>query len=88
MGYRGSKSAIFLSDLDNIAVKEQRVNGSIRGFLRVACIRCTLMGLERGYQVKSPSKHINGLVRTYSTCVNHRGGLEQNNTSGTLSLSP
>jgi hypothetical protein len=50
MGYRGSKSA-------NKAVKEQRVYGS--GSIaknKQMLLRCTLMGFERNYQVKIPSK--------------------------------
>jgi len=54
MGNRGSKSVF-----ENIAVKEQRVNGSYR-FIPSACrglerLRCTLLGFERNYQVKIPS---------------------------------
>ena len=57
MGYRGSKSV-------NRIVKEQRVDGS--WFLatpaqqrKARSLRCTLMGLERDYQVKIPSKQLN-----------------------------
>jgi len=63
MGYRGSKSrSVLQTDL----VKEQRVEGSY-------CIaknnkmqlRCTLMGFERNYPVKFPSKQFN--ARNFST---------------------
>ena len=56
MGYRGSKSI-----LNNI-VKEQRVDGSwsiIKAKSRQMLLRCTLMGFERNYQVKIPSKQLN-----------------------------
>ena len=53
MGDRGSKSAI----LDNIAVKEQRVNGSKYG-INFPYLRCTLTGFERNYPVKFPSDQI------------------------------
>jgi hypothetical protein len=53
MGDRGSKSAI----LDNIAVKEQRVNGSKYG-RNFPYLRCTLTGFERNYPVKFPSDQI------------------------------
>jgi len=48
MGNRGSKSA-------NIAVKEQRVNGSWHN----KCLRCILMDFERNYQVKILSNQFN-----------------------------
>lgn len=54
MDYRGSKS-------DKIvrlrSVKEQRVDGSCTGPIPV--LRCTLMGSERNYRVRIPSKQIN-----------------------------
>jgi hypothetical protein len=57
-GYRGSKSVI----CKNIAVKEQRVYGSLCGNFTInqenrtlPYLRCTLMGFERNYQVKFPS---------------------------------
>uniref|UniRef100_UPI0021158EFD hypothetical protein n=1 Tax=Aspergillus sclerotioniger TaxID=319627 RepID=UPI0021158EFD len=53
VGYRGSKSAI----CENIAVKEQRVDGSWHGN-NLPCLKCTLMGFERNYQVKNPSNLI------------------------------
>jgi hypothetical protein len=58
MGYRGSKS-VFLSN----TVKEQRVDGSRCEI--IAHLRYTLMGFERNYQVKIPSKQLN--VRKLST---------------------
>jgi hypothetical protein len=56
MEYRGSKSDL------NKSVKEQRVDGS--WFLNKIAVpnrnlRFTLMGLERGYLVKIPSKQFN-----------------------------
>ena len=46
MGYRGSKSVI----LNNVAVKEQRVDGGWCSSL--LHLRCTLKGFERNYQVR------------------------------------
>jgi len=75
MDNRGSKS-IFVHDhfyLDTHkannnneqygVVKEQRVDGSWFVNPRLANLRCTLMGPERGYQVRIRSKQI----RAYST---------------------
>ncbi len=56
MGYRGSKSA-------NLAVKEQRVDGS--WCKKPLHLRCTLMGFERNYQIKIPSNQLN--KQCYST---------------------
>jgi hypothetical protein len=62
MEYRGSKSA----DLSkNIAVKEQRLDGS---FCIPMQIRCNLMGFERNYQLNNPSKQLIKLF--YSTSNN------------------
>lgn len=68
MGYRGSKSV-------NTTVKEQRVDGS--WFLaypaqqrKARSLRCTLMGLERDYQVKIPSKQLNNIFY-FSTLTNN-----------------
>jgi len=60
MGNRGSKSV--LVSQTNI-VKEQRVDGSYFGISPK--LRCTLMGFERNYQVKVPTKQLNN--RTFST---------------------
>ena len=60
MGYRGSKSEFIKQNPQpNIinSVKEQRVDGSYFGFYPK--LRCTLMGFERNYQVKIPSKQFN-----------------------------
>jgi len=58
MGYRGSKSVLPIR-----TVKEQRVDGS--WFLNInKNLRCTLMGFERNYQVKIPSKQ---LIKNFST---------------------
>lgn len=60
MDYRGSKSAIGTS-VANIAVKEQRVNGSQHIYLtksKIMCLNCTLMGFEINYQAKNLSNQI------------------------------
>ncbi len=64
MGYRGSKSE-FISHIDS--VKEQRVDGSycIKAKSKVMQLRYTLMGFERNYQVKIPSKQLN--IKNFST---------------------
>ena len=59
----GSKS-VFISK----SVKEQRVDGSWQFFNNKNCLRCTLMGIERYYQVKNLSKQINAL-RTYKSAT-------------------
>jgi hypothetical protein len=61
MGNRGSKSDYKLK-----SVKEQRVDGSwqVGG---ASCLRCTLMGFERNYQIKIPSNQIN--KASYSTLI-------------------
>jgi hypothetical protein len=53
MGYRGSKSGYL-----TYPVKEQRVDGSYC-IIKPMQLRCTLMGFERSYQIKIPSKQIN-----------------------------
>ncbi len=71
MEYRGSKSVSGLSkpinqELD--AVKEQRVDGSWPYRIKTGeGLRCTLMGFERNYPVKIPSKQI----KTYSTKIDN-----------------
>ena len=80
MGYRGSKSE--LGSKYN-SVKEQRVDGSWH-FLanqKKKCLRCTLMGFERNYQVKILSKQINK-SRTYCSIATHKPLLE------TFSMNP
>jgi len=68
IGYRGSKSVFNKKPIQNKmlnTVKEQRVDGS--WFLnKIAAsnfrnLRCTLMGFERSYLVKIPSKQLNRL---------------------------
>jgi hypothetical protein len=66
MGYRGSKSD------SKISVKEQRVDGSYinsyltpSGLIKNSMLRCTLMGFERSYRVKTLSSLIN--KRFYSS---------------------
>jgi hypothetical protein len=66
MGYRGSKS-----ELNFNSVKEQRVDGSWllnKLAVPIRSLRCTLMGFERNYQVKIPTKQLNN--RTCSTILN------------------
>ena len=60
MGYRGSKSIARLVALatKSVIVKEQRVDGSWHGLFS-PCLRCTLMGFERNYQVKILSNQMN-----------------------------
>ena len=51
----------------SVIVKEQRVDGSYIGNRKLLpMLRCTLMGLERDYQVKIPSKQMIQLKRYYS----------------------
>ena len=63
IGYRGSKSELKFS------VKEQRVDGSycIKAKSKIMQLRCTLMGFERNYQIKYPSKQLGAVARYYST---------------------
>jgi hypothetical protein len=66
MGYRGSKSELKFN-----SVKEQRVDGSWllnKLAVPIRSLRCTLMGFERNYQVKIPTKQLNN--RTCSTILN------------------
>jgi len=60
MDNRGSKSVIF----NNIAVKEQRVDGSWC-INRLMHLRCTLVNFERNSWAKIPSKQFN--IKNYST---------------------
>lgn len=58
MGYRGSKS----ESMQIGSVKEQRVDGSWNVIAKsklITFLRCTLMGFERNYQIKYPSKQLN-----------------------------
>jgi len=80
MGYRGSKSIAGLNAPQainkSVIVKEQRVDGSYTNNFLV--LRCTLMGLERDYQVKTLSKIYNNQfnsIRYYSTNV-HTSSIE------------
>lgn len=68
MGYRGSKS-----DLLNKSVKEQRVDGSwlLNWPKPIRSLRYTLMGFERNYQIKIPSKQLN--IKNFSTLNNSSG---------------
>lgn len=62
MEYRGSKSIIGLNIPQaikkSVVVKEQRVDGSYNA-AKATLLRCTLMGFERSYQTRIPSKYIN-----------------------------
>jgi hypothetical protein len=66
MGNRGSKSV--LNSKTN-TVKEQRVDGSwcINSKLEDLHLRCTLMGFERNYRIKYPSKQ---LIKNFSNLHN------------------
>ena len=70
-GNRGSKSVV----CNNIAVKEQRVDGSWCG-TNLPHLRCTLMGFERNYQVKIPSYQIIQR-RLYSTESDFKDNIEK-----------
>jgi NADH:ubiquinone oxidoreductase subunit 3 (subunit A) len=60
----------------SVIVKEQRVDGSWHGFYVASpCLRCTLMGFERNYQVKIPSKQIN--KRSYTLIATHQPLIHQ-----------
>ena len=67
MGNRGSKSEIQCPQPKELSVKEQRVDGSYFG-MYISKLRCILMGLERGYQIKIPSKQLNSRYN-YSTLI-------------------
>ena len=92
IGYRGSKSVIYrpTKDVKNIAVKEQRVDGSWCDN-KLPYLRCTLAGFERNYQVKILSNLIN-----YTTfCSQHKAeGVKTfqvrnySNLPSTLNLNP
>jgi len=76
MGNRGSKSITDLhkpASHKSVIVKEQRVDGSWHNM----CLRCILMGFERNYQVKIPSKQINKsrLYTSIATC--HQSFIDQ-----------
>nr|YP_010130174.1 LAGLIDADG endonuclease [Clavaria fumosa]QPZ51076.1 LAGLIDADG endonuclease [Clavaria fumosa] len=63
MGYRGSKSEFNIK-----SVKEQRVNGNWWIKSNLSHLRYTLMGSEKNYQIKIPSKQLNKI--SYSTLDN------------------
>ena len=71
MEYRGSKSEKIQNPQPiELSVKEQRVDGSwllnkLAVPKKIRSLRCTLMGLETGYQVKIPAKQL--INRGYST---------------------
>ena len=74
IGYRGSKSVT----MNNFTVKEQRVYGSWHGLFS-PCLRCTLMGFERNYQIRILSNHINRYTRLYSSKVVQQCLVEKQN---------
>lgn len=87
MGYRGSKS----NKGSSLFVKEQRVDGSYIGAAPknkyFPMLRCTLMGLERGYQNKVLSKPLNKyystiITKTTDTSQNLESKLDPNFVSG------
>jgi hypothetical protein len=61
MDNRGSKSAI----LNDIVVKEQRVDGSLFIKSHLMNIRCILQGSERNRDIKRPSKQFD--LKNFST---------------------
>ena len=65
----------------NKSVKEQRVDGSCFGYN--SKLRYTLMGFERNYRIKNPSKQINKL--SYST-LNFQNKLNRSSLFGFLGL--
>ena len=77
MGYRGSKSV--LEQYSN-TVKEQRVDGNCREKNyklkqnNSSLLRCTLMGFERNYQIKIPSKQL-----TYFKQLNYKKNFSTSN---------
>jgi hypothetical protein len=65
MGYRGSKSLCFLNKKNS--VKEQRVDGScFINNTKLMKLRCTLMGFERNYPIKNPSKQLKKNFSTFN----------------------
>jgi hypothetical protein len=69
------KSSFYIKDKIT-AVKVQRVDGSSQ-VDRASCLRCTLTGFVRNYQIKILSKQINR-IRFYSTTVNNTQELNMN----------
>ena len=65
MDYRGSKSVFLHPQPKEIYVKEQRVDGSYCIKTTIMQLRCTLMGCERSYPFKIPSKQLNN--KSFST---------------------
>jgi len=65
MGYRGSKSSSLSKERQG--VKEQRVDGSWCTKFKPKHLRCTLMGFERNYRIRIPSKQ---LINNFSTFNN------------------
>jgi len=68
MEYRGSKTVSGLNRYKSVTVKEQRVYGSWHS----KCLRYTLKGFKRNYQIKIPSNQIKELkyYSTYSNKIN------------------
>ena len=68
MGYRGSKSDFQNPQPNEKSVKEQRIDGSCCIKNNFMQLRYILMDLERGYQVKIPSKQFKSRSY-YSTLI-------------------
>jgi hypothetical protein len=71
MGYRGSKSKYNfnnkpIQNKNYNFVKEQRVDGSYFINKNFMILRCTLMGFERNYPVKIPSKQLKKNFSTFN----------------------
>ena len=75
-GYRGSKSIVSSTlylcvGKNNAVVKEQRVDGSLQGYIiTTSCVRYTLTGFERNYLIKTPFSQINKSIRKYTSLAN------------------
>jgi hypothetical protein len=90
MGNRGSKSDILITLVKcfclflvvTIFVKEQRVDGSYCDALVAFTLqlRCTLMGFERNYLIKIPSKQLNS--SNFSTSSHEKAKLNPYFVSG------
>jgi hypothetical protein len=84
VGYRGSKSIVLI--IKNTIVKEQRVDGS-RCF-NTRHIRYTLMGFERNYQIKIPSKQIISKRLYSSSCLPFEEKKDERSLNNKYSLNP
>ncbi len=74
MGNRGSKSTLYNfnpTSQTNSVVKEQRVDGSWHFLIKKKCLRCTLMGFERNFQIKVLSNQKRLYTNVGSNQLNH-----------------